>query len=274
MVQNKLSSKLRSIIKSAVAAAVLPLLFIYIMIAKPDYTLMNGLAHVVLPVANWVGDVITWPIRAIGNTVENIRELSDLRDENARLRSALDDALKNKNACDIAMAENQKLSRELDIVQNMPHDAIIADVMYDNTAFHHSNFLINKGIRHGLENGMVVVSPDGMLVGVIIDTAPEFSRVRALTDSDTNIPVRIAGSEVYGFLHGNGSDTPTLGFFSDPEFQPSDGVKLITSNISGVMPNGIYVGETVNETDIRIRQPKTLSRVVILQFDNADNKYE
>ena len=274
MVQNKLSSKLRSIIKSAVAAAVLPLLFIYIMIAKPDYTLMNGLAHVVLPVANWVGDVITWPIRAIGNTVENIRELSDLRDENARLRSALDDALKNKNACDITMAENQKLSRELDIVQNMPHDAIIADVMYDNTAFHHSNFLINKGVRHGLENGMAVVSPDGMLVGVIIDTAPEFSRVRALTDSDTNIPVRIAGSEVYGFLHGNGSDTPTLGFFSDPEFQPSDGVKLITSNISGVMPNGIYVGETVNETDIRIRQPKTLSRVVILQFDNADNKYE
>ena len=90
MVQNKLSSKLRSIIKSAVAAAVLPLLFIYIMIAKPDYTLMNGLAHVVLPVANWVGDVITWPIRAIGNTVENIRELSDLRDENARLRSALE----------------------------------------------------------------------------------------------------------------------------------------------------------------------------------------
>ena len=274
MVQNKLSSKLRTIIKSAVAAAVLPLLFIYIMIAKPDYTLMNGLAHVVLPVANWVGDVITWPVRAVGAAVENIRELSDLRDENARLRSALDNALKNKNACDIAMAENQKLSRELDIVQNMPHDAIIADVMYDNTAFHHSNFLINKGIRHGLENGMAVVSPDGMLVGVIIDTAPEFSRVRALTDSDTNIPVRIAGSEVYGFLHGNGSDTPTLGFFSDPEFQPSDGVKLITSNISGVMPNGIYVGETVNETDIRIRQPKTLSRVVILQFDNADNKYE
>lgn len=274
MVQNKLSSKLRSIIKSAVAAAVLPLLFIYIMIAKPDYTLMNGLAHVVLPVANWVGDVITWPIRAIGNTVENIRELSDLRDENARLRSALDNALKNKNACDIAMAENQKLSRELDIVQNMPHNAIIADVMYDNTAFHHSNFLINKGVRHGLENGMAVVSPDGMLVGVIMDTASNFSRVRALTDSDTNIPVRIAGAEVYGFLHGNGSSTPTLGFFSDPEFQPSAGMKLITSNISGVMPNNIYVGETINETDVDIRQPGTLSRVVILQFDNADNKYE
>ena len=274
MGQTKLSSKLWTIIKSAAAAAVLPILFIYIMIAKPDYALMNGLAHVVLPVANWVGDVITWPIRAIGNAAENIRELSDLRDENARLRIALDAARRDKNACDIAMVENQKLSRELDIVQNMPNAAIVADVMYDNTAFHHSTFFINKGKQHGLADGMAVVAPDGMLVGIIIDAAHGFSRVRALTDSDINIPVRIAGSEVYGFIQGNGTDTPTLGFFSDPEFQPSPGVKLVTSNISGVMPNGIYVGETINETDVNVRTPQTLSRVIVLQFSNDDNKYE
>ena len=82
MNQNKISSRLRTIIKSAVAAAVLPVLFIYIMIAKPDYRIMNGLAHVVLPVANWVGDVITWPVRAVGAAIENVRELSNLRSEN------------------------------------------------------------------------------------------------------------------------------------------------------------------------------------------------
>ena len=150
--------------------------------------------------------------------------------------------------------------------------AVVADVTYDNTAFHHSTFFINKGIRHGLDVGMVVVSTDGMLVGVITDVAGHFSRVRALTDSNTNIAVRIAGSEVYAFLRGNGSDTPTIGLFSDPEFQPSAGIKLITSNISGVLPNGIIVGETINETDVKIRQPDTLSRVIVLQFD-AQNEY-
>ena len=73
MNQNKLSTRLRTIIKSAVAVAVLPVLFIYIMIAKPDYALMNGLGHVVLPIAGWVGDVITWPVRAIGSAIDNIR---------------------------------------------------------------------------------------------------------------------------------------------------------------------------------------------------------
>lgn len=270
MNQNKLSTRLRTIIKSAVAVAVLPVLFIYIMIAKPDYALMNGLGHVVLPVAGWVGDVITWPVRAIGSAIDNIRELSNLRTENEELRVRLDDALRNQHACMVAMDENQKLARELDIVNNQPTDAVLADVKHDNTAFHHSTFFITKGSENGLANGMAVVSLDGMLVGVITDVAPRFARVRSLIDSGTNIAVRIAGSEVYGFLRGNGSDTPTMGFFSDPEFQPSAGVKLITSNISGMLPNGIIVGDMINETDVRVIQPKTLSRVVVLKFDDTD----
>ena len=96
------------------------------------------------------------------------------------------------------MDENQKLAHELDIVNNQPTDAVLADVKHDNTAFHHSTFFITKGSEHGLANGMAVVSLDGMLVGVITDVAPRFARVRSLIDSGTNIAVRIAGSEVYG----------------------------------------------------------------------------
>lgn len=240
------------------------------MIAKPDYKLMNGLAHIVLPVANWVGDVITWPIRVIGDTAENIRELSNLRIENEELRVRLDEALRNKNTCDIAILENQKLSRELDVVQSHPQESVLADIVHDNSAFHHSTFFINKGIKQGIEKGMVVISTDGILVGIITDVAPSFSRVRALTDSNSSIPVRVAGSEVYGFMQGNGSSSPTMGFFSDPEFQPSSGVKLVTSNISGVLPNGIMVGDMINETDVNVLKPKEISRVVVLKFDTQD----
>lgn len=240
------------------------------MIAKPDYQLMNGLAHIVLPVANWVGDVITWPIRVIGDTAENIRELSNLRIENEELRVRLDEALRDKNTCDIAILENQKLSRELDVVQSRPQESVLADIVHDNSAFHHSTFFINKGIKQGIEKGMVVISTDGILVGIITDVAPSFSRVRALTDSNSSIPVRVAGSEVYGFMQGNGSSSPTMGFFSDPEFQPSSGVKLVTSNISGVLPNGIMVGDMINETDVNVLKPKEISRVVVLKFDTQD----
>lgn len=273
MNQNKLSSKVYPLIKSVAAGAVLPVLFIYIMIAKPDYKLMNALSHVVVPVAQVVGDIITWPVRVIGNTIDNVHELATLRDENEELRVRLDAALANKHACDIAIAENQKLVRELDMVQNSPRKTVIANVIHDNSAMGHNTYIINRGSNRGIEPGQVVVSPDMVLVGIVIDAAPNFSRVRALTDSDTNIAVRVVGSEVYGFMRGDGSGVPVMGFFSDPEFQATAGIKLVSSNISGVLPDGLVVGEMKNETDVKITNPASLSRVMVLQFD-TNNEYK
>ena len=72
MNQAKTSSKINSIFRAVATAAVLPVLFIYIMVAKPDYKIMNMLSYIVLPVAEFVGDVVTWPFRAVGNLIENI----------------------------------------------------------------------------------------------------------------------------------------------------------------------------------------------------------
>lgn len=268
MNQNKLSSRVYTIIKSAATAAVLPILFIYIMVAKPDYTILNGLAHIVLPVANAVGNVVTWPIRVVGNTIDNVRELSNLREENEELRVRLDQALSNKFECDIAISENKKLKNELNMVAAQPRKTIVADVLFDNNALHHATFLINRGTDSGVKRGQVVVSMTNQMVGIVIDAGGNFARVRALNDSDTNIAVRVAGSEVYGFLTGNGTKTPQMGFFSDPQFQPTKGLILTTSNISGVLPNGIIVGEMIDNEDVKILNYKQLSRVMVLEFDN------
>lgn len=273
MNQNKLSSKLYPLIKSAAAAAVLPVLFIYIMIAKPDYHLMNAAGHVVVPVAQWVGNVITWPIRVIGTAINGIGDVSNLRQENEELRVRLDAALANQNLCQVAIDENKKLNRELNTVQTIPQNTVIADVILGNSAIGHNTFIINRGANDDIEPNMVVVSMDQKLVGIVIDAAPDFARVRALTDSDSNIAVRIVGSEVYGFMRGDGSKHPNIGFFSDPEFQASKGLKLVTSNISGVLPAGILVGEMINDTDIRVLKPAQISRVMVLQFDIND-KYK
>lgn len=262
-----------SIVKSAITAAVLPVFLIYVMIDKPDYKIMNGLAKVVLPVASWVGDGITWPVNAVGKAVASIRELSNLRSENEELKVRLSDALKQKSECDVAMDENQRLTRQLDIVRETPQKSIVANVTFDNTAFSHSTFFINKGSASGIEPGMAVVSFEGALVGIVSDAGINFSKVRGLNDGKSNIPVRISGSEVYGFLQGNGSDTPTMGFFSDPEFQPTKGLNLVTSGIRGVLPDGIPVGEMRNNEDTKVILPSKLSSVMVLQFNGKD-KYK
>ena len=269
MIEKSTSSKILTLIKSATAAAVLPVLFIYIMIAKPDYRIMNGLAHVVLPVANIVGDVITWPVRVFGDMFSNMHELSILRSENAELRVRLDEALAQKHKYDIAIAENDALSRQIGIAREIPHKTVIADVIHENRVLHHNTFMINRGKSDGVDRGMVVVSTSKQLAGIVIDAGESFARVRAITDSETNIAVHVAGYEVYGFLSGNASSTPTVGLFSDPQFRGAKGLTLITSNISGVLPAGIFVGTMKNDSDVDVLQPGSLSRVIVLQFDRA-----
>lgn len=273
MNQKKLSSKVFSYAKSAIAAALLPVILIYIMIDKPDYKIMNGLSHIVLPVASWAGDIISWPVRAVGSAATGIRELSTIRSENEELKVRLEEALRNQNECQVAISENQKLTRELDIARATPQKTIIANITQDNKAFHHNTFFINKGVKAGIEKGMAVVSFDGVLVGITSDVGVNYAKVRSLLDSKSNIPVRIAGSEVYGFLQGNGASEPTMGFFSDPEFQPAKGLKLLTSNIRGVLPDGILVGEMTGPADVKVLSPARISSVMVLDFDGK-NKYK
>ena len=268
MTKDKLSYKLTRIIKSSLAAVAVPIFIIYIMIAKPDYAIMNGMAHVVLPVAHAVGSVITWPIRAIGQSAHWIKETSQLRSENEELRARLDAALANKNSCDIAILENQKLEREIDIKRASPYKTVIADIQFDDSAFHHNTFLVNRGKNSGLTKGMVVVSFDNRLIGTIIDCGSQFCRVRALTDTDTNLAIRITGSDISGFLQGNGKSGASVGFFNDTKFVGRKGLKVITSNISGILPSGIYIGDMLDEKNVDILRPKDVSRVMVLQYND------
>lgn len=268
MTKDKLSYKLIKILKSTLAAIAVPVFFIYVMISKPDYTIMNGLAHVVLPVANFVGDVVTWPVHVVGNSITWVRETSQIRAENKRLREKLDTLLSQKYEYEVALAENKRLEQELDVKKSSPYSTVVADIQFNDSVFHHTAFLINRGTQSGLERGMVVVSFDNRMVGMISDCGSQFCRVRALSDSDSNIAIRIAGADVAGFLQGNGKTGASVGFFSDTQFSGRQGLKVITSNISGILPSGIYVGDMIDETRVDVLSPNKISRVLVLKFDN------
>ena len=271
MTKDKLSYKLMKIVKSALAALAVPVFIIYIMVAKPDYAIMNGLGHVILPVAGAVGDLVTWPVRLVGDGIHWVRETSQIRTENEILRQKLDAALANKYACDIAIGENKKLEHEIDVKRASPYESVVADVIFNDSVFHHNTFFVNKWRKAGLERGMVVVSFDSRLIGSIVDCGSQFCRVRAITDSDSNIAVRIAGSDVSGFLQGNGKKRATIGFFSDTQFVGRQGLKIITSNISGVFPSGIYIGDMIDENRVDVLQPNQNTRVMILKYNNMDS---
>ena len=270
MSSKKVSSRLRTIIKAIGFGCLVPAIAIYIIVAKPNFRFANGVAHTIFPVFHAIGDAVSWPFRAGGKIVKRIHRVSVLEEENEELRARLAAALAKQTDCDVAILENKKLIRELGVARNTDYGTVIADVMYDNSAVHHETFMINRGAADGVEPGMVVISFENKMVGTVIDSGMHFARVRSLIDSSTNIAVRIAGSEVHGFLHGDGSSTPSVGFFSDHKFQGKKGVKLLTSNISGILPPDIYVGEMKNETDVDVALPWNVSRVIVIKTNALD----
>ena len=60
-------------------------------------------------------------------------------------------------------------------------------------------------------------------------------------------------------------------FFSDPQFIARQGLKLITSNISGVLPTGIYVGDMLDNKNVKTLTPNQISRVMVLKYNNQDS---
>jgi cell shape-determining protein MreC len=107
------------------------------------------------------------------------------------------------------------------------------------------------------------------MVGTITDCGSQFCRVRALSDNDTNIAIRISGSDISGFLQGNGKSKASIGFFNDTQFVGRKGLKVITSNISGILPSGIYIGDMLDEKTVDVLRPNEISRVMVLQFNDV-----
>lgn len=243
------SSKVARIVQAGIAACLLPVFFLYILLDKPDYKIMNAMSGTVVPAARFVGDGITWPVRAIGHLSGKIKERKGIRRENRELRAKLDAFVAAQNGCIALQAENQRLEQALDIVRAQPKESVLARVIYENSVFSADSFILEAGENLGIRAGQAVISKDGFLMGVVISVAGDTAKVRKITDTESSIPVRVAGSDVLGFLRGRGSAAPMFELFSDQEFSPTSGVMLLSSGIGGNLPDGIPVGKIKNEGD-------------------------
>ncbi|MCL2331083.1 MAG: rod shape-determining protein MreC [Proteobacteria bacterium] len=278
MTTNKSSSKIYSTIRAGIVACLVPVFFIYIMIDKPDYKIMNSVSGIVVPVAHFVADGVSFPFRIIGRAAQNLHDGALIMQENRNLRAQLDELMRDRNQCLVLMDENKRLGQELGAVRANPQKATVARIIHDNSSIAHNTFILNRGKNGGVSPNMAVVSFDGGLVGIVASVTLDSAKVRALTDPKSNIPVRVAGSDVYGFLRGNGAAAPYFEFYSDPEFMASAGNRLITSGIKGTVPDNIPVGivRDADKTSASVELVAPVGRlhdVMVLGFDGGE-KYK
>lgn len=180
-------------------------------------------------------------VRGIRSLVDRYFLLVHSANENVRLE-AENTYLRTKIAAlSEVEAENQRLANLLHFRQQMDPPLLASHVIGHDVSSEHFGIRIDRGSNDGIEIGMGVISPAG-LVGRVFRTTPTISDVLTLVDPASNIDVIVQRSRSRGILSGQGDPrTCRLGYLDRLEdVKVNDTV--VASGFGQIFPKGLLVG--------------------------------
>ncbi|MEX1377046.1 MAG: rod shape-determining protein MreC [Eubacteriales bacterium] len=167
-------------------------------------------------------------------------ELLSLQQQVQRLETELEFAEATKE-------ENQRLQALLGFTEEFPqYEYVHAKIIISDPNSWFLEFTIDKGANHGIVVNSAVVNEDG-LVGRIIEVYPNTSKVLAIVDPQSAVPVIATRSRDNGIAGGAidpYTNTPEIKMsylLNDADLVPGDTV--VSSSLMGIFPKGITVGE-------------------------------
>lgn len=183
-----------------------------------------------------------------------LREINaELAEENTILRRKLEQ--KNQSVQSADMMDSSIIKR---------FDFVTAKVVNNSTARITNFITINKGNDEGIEPGMAVISPRGV-VGKVKSTSNHFSVVMSALNIDLMISGVMKRTGYFGTIQwdGNNPDYINLNFIPR-HVEPMMGDTIITSGYSGVFPEGILIG-TIAEKQLEEGAPFHTLKVKLAQ---------
>jgi rod shape-determining protein MreC len=166
--------------------------------------------------------------------------LHDTNEENKRLQADLD-RLKIENNFLKTQLTTADRAKALAIFQaHTASKTLAATIIGTGAASNSKMVFIDRGSSSGVQRGMAVVTPDG-IVGKIISAYPAASEVLLITDPDFAAGVVSQKSQVRGTLKGQGSPLCKVDYVPIEE-KIEVGEFIYTSGDDRVFPKGFPVG--------------------------------
>ena len=206
----------------------------------------SGLETVAQETAAPLAAVLAGPLRNFEGFFSNISgrrtafaDNETLRDEIAMLRErqARYDNLANKVA-------RYEAILGVDTETDIPLRKIAARAIGETDGPFVRSLLLNVGAKDGVNIGNPVMSTNG-LVGHVINTGPNTTRVLRLSDLNSRIAVASARSGATAILAGDNSPLPKLSFVNQRENWIA-GDRVISSGDDGSLPRGLQIGEVAS----------------------------
>ena len=170
---------------------------------------ISGLTGKNIP--SMVVQTILTPLRSGANALTNQAEqmynymfrYEALQAENEALKAQIAQMDENNRLADSIQRENERL-RELNKLRESNPDYELVDgyIIARSSTDWTSTFTIDCGSRDGIEVGMVAITSNGEVVGLVTETGSNYCTVKTILDSSLEISATIASSGYSGMVQG------------------------------------------------------------------------
>ena len=176
--------------------------------------------------------------------------LHDTNAENRRLRAELD-RYKMENVFLKNELNTADRAKALQVFQqHTPSKTVAATIIATGAGSNSKVVFVDRGTVSGVQRGMAVVTPDG-IVGKVIAAYPTASQVLLITDPDFAAGVVTEKGQVHGTLKGQGTPECKLDYVAFEE-KVETGEWVYTSGDDRIFPRGFLVGRV---RTVRAAQP-------------------
>lgn len=199
------------------------------------------LGYVVTPIQKYLGKFSGW----IENKIEFWKNADKLSEENKEFIKQIEILQTDNNRLKLYETENKKLVELLDLQAKYPkYETKGAEVIAKDLGNWYDTFTIDKGNKDSFETNMVVLAQTG-LVGKIIDTGANFSKVVSIIDDRSSVSAKNTRTGDIGVVKGD-FELRKKGLckmeYIDADAEIIVGDEIITSHLSDIYPSGITIG--------------------------------
>ena len=236
---------------------------------------LNPIEKVAKDTITVVLKVVSSPFNFVHDTVDSIIEKNNLYEKYKELKN-------KEEQIDSVVSQNDNLRDEVNKLKDTLNlNTILSDKVYMNATvvtrnigYWYDDVTIDKGSKNGIEKGMAVVNPKG-LVGQITKVSNYSSTVKLLSNENMSdkisVKIKVADKYVYGLISQYDSKTNTYtveGISENVDIE--EGADVVTTGMGTIFPSGLMVGKVNKVTTDNFDLSKVVEVQASVNFDDLD----
>ncbi len=180
------------------------------------------------------------------------------------------------------ISQNDNLRNEVNkLKETLDLNSILSDKVYMNATvvtrnigYWYDEITIDKGSKNGIEKGMAVVNPKG-LIGQITKVSNYSSTVKLLSNENMSdkisVKIKVNDGYVYGLISQYDSKTNTYtveGISENVDINKN--ADVVTTGMGTIFPSGLMVGKVEKVTTDNFDLSKVVEVKTAVNFDDLD----